>query len=229
MKDKICKLLESDRNKLIAKISILAIIALGTFIYVNVASKKEAIQTNKTTAKTDTNKTSKSAYVPTDEEKKVLSKHYNQLSGSELETLANLKKKSDLFIESDRANIKDNLERLAKEKDSQVEKSVQQSKDNKQIYDSFKTEIESEFQNIKYDMITGTDNNKNLMLYVALLDNLESTKSKCKELVLNKETKMKDLGIKKIVFTAKNSKGEIQGTYMFELKNGVYQLSLDAF
>jgi hypothetical protein len=212
-----------ERGNFMKKLTSILLSCLFVFFLTGCGSQSASTQTNN-----DTKKVSKDAYVPTEEEKKVLAKHYDQLNGTELDILEKLQKKSDLFTDSINANIKDDLDRLKKEKDEQIKKSIKQSDENKQQYDDFKKEIEGEFPAIKYDMITGTDKSKSLMLYISLLDNLDMTKAKCKELALNKETKMKDIGIKTIIFSIKNKNNEPQGSFMFELKNGRYELTLDA-
>lgn len=228
MKNKIYKLLENDRNKLIVKISILIILALGTFIYVNVASKKDTIQTNKTTNKTDVNKTSKSAYVPTDEEFKVLQKHYYDLKNNELDIFKNIENKYDSLSSDERSIIKDNVERLRSERET-IEENQQIIKDNMNTYSDFIKEIEDNYPSMKVDDISGKDKNKAIDIYMTLLNNLNATYSECNKLTLDKETKMKETGINKITIFINDKNGENQGIISFELKNGQYKQKINTF
>lgn len=179
-----------------------------------------------TAKNSSSNTNSKSGDILTDEQKRILTKKYEDLNDVQRTlTLEEIDKKYNIISDSDKKNV----DRLKKEKEEYLNKSSKEREANKDEYDKLKQEIETNFPNMKYDMITGINKEKTLTINVQLLDNLNMTKSKCEELMLNKETQLKDIGISKILFTVKNKKSEFQGTYLYILESGKYKFDSSTF
>lgn len=168
----------------------------------------------------------KSNDILTDEQKAILTPKYEDLNDVQRTlTFEEVEKKYDIISDAD----KKNFDRLKEEKEAYLEKAFKQNKSNEEEYNKLKNEIETNYPDIEYEMITGIDKSKTLMCDVKLLNNLDSTQSKCKELITDKETRLKDLGVSDIIFSVKNNKNEFQGSYFYNLKNGKYKFNSSTF
>lgn len=192
-----------------------------------VSAAQKEVQTQKTIQ--EKKQAESLVYKPTTEESQVLKKTYEKLEGKDYTTFSDLDKKYDSMSESQNKNIKTDMERLRKEKNDYLEESKKQSEQNKQLYTVFTKEIESSYPSMKVSSISGKDKTKSLDIYMTLLNNLDATYYECAKLTLDKESKMKEIGINSIMIYVKNKDGENQGILSFELKNGRYESKINTF
>ncbi|AQR95570.1 hypothetical protein [Clostridium saccharoperbutylacetonicum] len=209
-------------KKLIRKLSLGIIVVLGfsiiCFISWNIYDdKNKPVQTSNTTI-------SQHLYNPTAEEKTVLKKSYEDLiGGSDYTIYSDLDEKYDSMNESERKNIKTDIERLRKEKNTYDNECEKQSEQNKQAYTDITKEIESSYPNMKVFSIYGKDDKKSLLIYMNLLKNIKETEEAACSLTIMKETRMKEIGINDICIFIQDSNKKSHGSIIFKLSQGEYK------
>jgi len=214
--------LKDNKHKTILRIFIIVIgIAVVFAISIN-SNKREQIKTNTTSTKPI-----EKGYNPTTEESKVLEKAYKNFTGNDYTIFNDLNKKYDSMSDDQKKNIRINMERLKKEKDDYLEESKTQSEQNKQLYSDLTQEIENSFPDMKVDLISGVDKQKTIFITMRLLYNIDATERKCAELAVMKETRMKEVGISKIIIDVKDKNGDLHGSLFSELKDGKFIPTLD--
>lgn len=214
--------LKDNKYKTILRIFIIVIgIAVIFAISIN-SNKKEQIKTNTTNTKPV-----EKGYNPTTEESQVLAKAYKNFTGNDYNVFGDLDKKYNSMSEDQKKNIKTNVERIEKEKNDYLEESKTQSEQNKQLYSDLTQEIENSFPDMKVDLISGVDKQKTIFITMKLLYNIDATERKCAELAVMKETRMKEIGISKIIVDVKDKNGDLHGSLFSELKNGKFTPTLD--
>lgn len=101
-----------------------------------------------------------------------------------------------------------------------------QEEENKIKYADLIKEIQGIFPDMKISSISGDlDNEKTMVINMNLLKSIDSTKSTCAELLVKKETALKNAGISKINIFIDNQ-GNNVGLLFFELENGEYKTTI---
>ncbi|WP_271814148.1 hypothetical protein [Clostridium beijerinckii] len=208
------------KKKLIA--SVLALFTIISFVGCGSQSTSKSQNEKKDT------KTSNTGYSPTNDENNVLSKHYYELTDNEKETFKNLENKYDSLSDNDKTSIKDRIEKLRDERKT-IEENQKLIKENMQTYADFIKEVESNYPSMKVHDISGKDKAKDLAIDMKLLNNLDATYYECAKLTLDKETRMKEVGIEKIEIFVNDKNGENQGILSFELESGKYKSKINTF
>lgn len=202
--------------------AILALIIIVNSTHNN--SNTKTIEQKNTSAST----TSK-FYNPTEKEKDMLKKSYKDFSDNDYSVFYDLEKKYSNMTELEKKNIKSDMDRIKKEKSNYSVEYKKQSEENSKLYADFIKEVSENYKGMKVSSIGGKDKQKTLNIDMLLLDNLDATYRQCTKLTLDKETRMKEIGINDIVIMVNNKSGENQGILSFKLDKGRYEPRINTF
>ncbi|AYK27006.1 hypothetical protein [Clostridium beijerinckii] len=210
----------SFKDKIRLAVIGISILVVAIFMY------KADINKNKVAMTKENAKTIavENIYSPTQEEKNVLKKSYEDIvEGKDYTIYSDLDKKYDSMSETKRQNIKNDIERLRNEKNAYDEECKKQSAQNEQIYSKLINEIQNDYPNMRVTDILGKDDKKSLLIDMNLLNNISETEEKACTLAVMKETRMKEVGISSISIALKDGNGKAQGILAFKLNNGQYK------
>lgn len=161
-------------------------------------------------------------YEPTDNEKKILEKRYDEMNFDGKRAFEEIEKKYDSMTEKERQNIDHDVSRLRFEREQHKNLVGMQNEANMKECEELIAELESEY-GIEVSAISGEKEERTLFIKMKLLENIDSTEYKCAEITCQKETRMKEFNIKEIQIDIKNSKDELKGTLGFDLIGGRYE------
>ncbi|OOM74461.1 hypothetical protein CLPUN_39140 [Clostridium puniceum] len=209
----------------VASLALLLILVFTHDMSIN--SAKEEVQARKVVE--EQKQASNIGYKPTTEEKKVLDKHYEDFTSDEFDMFEKLEDTYDSFNDEGKTAIKSDIERIRNERTKFIEENKKQIEENNKTYADFMKEIESSYQSMKVKDISGKDKTKQMNINMTLLNNLDDTYYECAKLTLDNETRMKEIGINKIIIFVNDKNGENQGILSFELQSGKYKSKLNTF